>query len=219
MVTATQVAQARSANRGLVTLARRDLAAFWSTLDLTRPEAARNALLTFTPALTTQYGEVAATIAADWYDDLRAAEPVRPGFQARVADPVPAVAVERRTRFGAGHLFTETPAAMLPFLAGIVDEYVRQPGRLTIAQSAAADPARPRWARVPSGLETCDWCLMLSSRGFVYHSRDAAMRSEVTKFHANCDCELVPTWDAQPRLDGYDPDALRRQWRAAQRGD
>ena len=42
----------RSSQSGLVLLARRDLEAFWASLDLTRPETARDALLEFLPALT-----------------------------------------------------------------------------------------------------------------------------------------------------------------------
>lgn len=40
--------------------------------------------------------------------------------------------------------------------------------------NAARDPLRPKWARVPSGTETCQFCLMLASRGFAYTSEKSA---------------------------------------------
>lgn len=40
----------------------------------------------------------------------------------------------------------------------------------TMMENAARDPLKPRFARVPGGGETCKFCLMLASRGFVYHT-------------------------------------------------
>ena len=76
-----------------------------------------------------------------------------------------------------------------------------------VAMNALADPARPQWARVPTGAETCDFCLMLASRGFAYWSRETASHA-----HDNCDCRATPSWDRSPEVEGYDPDALHRQW-------
>lgn len=80
-----------------------------------------------------------------------------------------------------------------------------------------ADPARPRWARVPVGRTTCAFCLLLASRGFEYTSASAA-GAEV-KFHAGCDCAVVPSWGKTPlAVEGYDPDKLYELYEAAQRG-
>lgn len=187
---ASDVAVLRAANRGLVALATRDLQAFWSSLDLSRPEAARDALLRFVPALTAQYGEAAAAVAADFYDDLRAAEPVRPGFRARMADPVSTDVVAARTRFGAQHLFTDDPPQMLVFLSSAVTKYVLQPGRATIVQSTQADPAASGWHR-ETRPGACDFCRLLAGRGNIY-------RAETARFaaHDDCGCVAVPSWDA-----------------------
>ena len=80
----------------------------------------------------------------------------------------------------------------------------------------AADPTRPRWARVPRGRVTCAFCTMLAGRGFVYTSEEAAGGGLGNKYHNNCDCEPVPTW-GEVKLAGYDPgrlDALYKQARA-----
>lgn len=70
------------------------------------------------------------------------------------------------------------------------------------------------WARVATGRETCGWCLMLVSRGAVYHSaRDAGAKLDdrealkvsnsgsmdpeemMNEWHAGCDCKIVPVFD------------------------
>lgn len=213
MASRADVERIRSANKGIVALARRDLDAFWSSLDLTKPEAARDALLRFVPELVARYGEIAASVAADWYDDLRAAGGALPGYRATMADLVPADAVTARTRFGAGHLWTDMPQAARDFLLGVVSEYVLQPGRDTIVRNVVRDPWRPRWARVPSGAETCAFCLMLASRGPVYLSEESAGR--MRKYHGHCDCVPTPIGPHEALPHGYDPDALYGQYQQA----
>ena len=180
----------RAANNELVRLALRDLLAFWVTLDLSRPERTRDALLRFMPILTTTYGEAAATLAADWYDALRAAESVAGRFVATPAAPVALDRVESRVRFAAGHLFTDTPDKMLSLLDGATNKYVLEPGRATIQQSSIADPRARGWHReVRSG--GCDFCRMLAGKGGVY------MRSTATfAAHDDCRCTARPSWDA-----------------------
>ena len=61
------------ASRALSTtsaLAKRDLEAFWLTLDTSNMVAAREQLEVFFPALIDTYGNVAATVMADWYEEL-----------------------------------------------------------------------------------------------------------------------------------------------------
>lgn len=185
----------RGANDGLVVLAERDLRDLWRSLDMGRPEAARDALLEAFPAVTFRYGAAAATIAADWYDDLRFTEGVQGRFAAEMADPVAPEYVRSRVRYGAAHLFTDTPDQMLAFLSGALVKYTLQPGRDTIAQSAAADPQARGWHREtrPSATYTsgCDFCRFLAHRGAVYRRGTAAFAA-----HDDCKCIAVPSWDA-----------------------
>lgn len=76
-----------------------------------------------------------------------------------------------------------------------------------VAWNARRDPSYPRWARVPVGGETCNFCIMLASRGFVYHTADTASHA-----HANCDCRVVPSWDKSPSVQGYSPEKYFDQW-------
>jgi hypothetical protein len=50
-------------------------------------------------------------------------------------------------------------------------------------ENGRRDPLKPKYARVPTGAETCDFCLMLASRGFVYHTESTASMGHV---HAGC---------------------------------
>lgn len=67
-----------------------------------------------------------------------------------------------------------------------------------------------KYARVPSGTETCPFCIMLASRGFVYYSAKTAGADD--HYHENCDCRIIPGYKGINSIDGYDPDALYRQY-------
>src|SRR5690606_6156596 len=89
--------------------------------------------------------------------------------------------------------------------------------RDTVRRNVFRDPARPRYARVPSGAETCAWCSMLASRGFVYHSEatagDPARRGFGDDFHDECDCQVVVEFDREAHhIEGYDPDRLYEEF-------
>lgn len=64
-----------------------------------------------------------------------------------------------------------------------------------------------RYARVPTGAETCAWCLMLASRGFDYHSRESAEHAN----HNNCDC-IVVCGGESTSIEGYDTQELYDKW-------
>lgn len=96
-------------------------------------------------------------------------------------------------------------------VAGAASSLVLDGGRQTILEGVAADPAQPRWQRVPSG-RACGFCAMLASRGAVYKSRDRA----AFKTHDHCSCTPEPAY-AGSRL----PEAAQRyrdHWKDATRG-
>ena len=75
-----------------------------------------------------------------------------------------------------------------------------------------------RFARIPTGFETCAFCLMLASRGAVYHSRKAAGESK--HFHRGCDCEAAPSFDPNPYaevVEGVKPRELQERWSSSRR--
>ena len=71
-----------------------------------------------------------------------------------------------------------------------------------------------RYARIPTGTDTCDWCMMLASRGFVYYTVEDAEAGN----HQHCDCICVPgrggdTFNDATQVEGYDPDEYYQLWR------
>jgi hypothetical protein len=198
----------RQANAGLSKLVRDLLDAFFRSLNLSRPEAARDALLEYVPILVAQYGDVAATIAAEFYAELRASSGAVARFTALTAASVAAGPVQAKVRFLAGHLWTPTPDLMLGGLQMATDKYVRQPGRDTISKNAQREGVR--FARVPTGETTCAFCLMLASRDAVYASRESAGDINDTGygdgFHGFCNCEVIPIRTKSDYPEGYLPD-------------
>ncbi len=214
MTSAALVSEFRQLNTDLVTLAQRDLEAFWATLDKTNVAKARDALTEFTTALVDTYGRPAALIASTFYDDMRAASPNATGkFTSIMADPPNAEAVAGTVRWAVEPLTGDTPnhAAVLDRMSGSVQRYVSQAGRDTIVTSVRRDHSRPTFARVPHGAHPCDFCLMLASRGAVYRSEESA-----TGFHDHCGCTPTPMWNGDPYPEGYDPDALYEDYQARQ---
>lgn len=70
------------------------------------------------------------------------------------------------------------------------------------AGNCESDPTHPTWARVPEGPNTCAFCLMLASRGFVYHTEESAGGLGNT-YHDHCQCTVTPSWNGDYELDGY----------------
>ena len=197
-------------SRGLDEATRMALAALSSAfghLDLSSPEAARDALLVVMPAMVAQYGDLAASSAAEWYERLRA-DAVGGPYSAILADGPSEVQVAQATRWAVGGLWGAEPAGVQATLGSTLARFIGQQGKGTVHRNVAVDPARPRWARVPGTGGCCAWCSMLASRGFVYAS--AATAGKGHAYHDHCSCVPTPLWKGQkPSIDGYDPKALR----------
>ncbi|WP_316667999.1 hypothetical protein [uncultured Propionibacterium sp.] len=192
-----------------VKAAERQLAGFLAGLDPSQPGAIE-ALAAYVEALAQQYGTVAAAAAADWYEELRAAD----GLTALADDTIDGARVQSSARY----LDTSgDPQALAGRLGGLLQQHIFGAGRQTIGASMDADPADVRYARIPRGPKTCAFCSMLASRGWVYRSKEtAAQRKKGGRYHDRCDCAIVPCWGPRtPSIDGYDPDALYEQYQQA----
>jgi hypothetical protein len=204
----SDVTRLRTSTAAVVSRARGDLNRFWGGLDLTKPDAARDALLGYVPALVSTYGEVASTVAADWYETARAKQVrSRKRFSVLTVAPETDAAAIGSVRYAAGHLYTGSPGLMLPVLSGAVQRHIAGVSRRTIGDNVRRDPARPHYARIPQGPKTCAFCEMLASRGFVYATEDLA-GGDGSEFHDECDCQIVADWSDSPSIAGYDPGEL-----------
>lgn len=80
-------------------------------------------------------------------------------------------------------------------------EFARNDAFRSLNETIIANVGRDRdkgamFARVPTGTETCTFCLMLASRGAVYHTRKTA--GEWGHFHRRCDYKVVPSFEGDP---------------------
>lgn len=195
MASSADVEALRAQFAAASTLATSDVRGFFGSLNLNRPEATRNALLEFVPAVAAQYGDATALVAADFYDEQRDLAGVRGSYRASMAETVPAEFVQESVRFHASHLFTDTPAAMLAPLLLVTDRNVKQPGRDTIQIASIEDPQATGWHRQPRPTESyangCGFCRMLAGRGGVYRKQTAHFGA-----HGDCNCVALPSWDA-----------------------
>jgi hypothetical protein len=219
MVDRQAIERYRSATSELSARVADELAAYFAALDLSKPEAVRDALLEFMPALVAQYGQVAEVLAMDWYEELRAGSGAVGSF--RVAAPgtasVTAGRVESKVRYLAGQLWTPAPEAMLGGLLTATDKYVKQHGRDAIVWNADREGAG--WARVPKGSKTCSFCLVLASRDAAYATEKSAGSKKYgsdDEFHGHCDCEIVRLGRGDEYPSGYLPDDFYDMYSLAQ---
>ncbi len=201
MVSAADAQRIRQIQASVRTLVERDLTAFFGSLNLARPEAARDALIEYVTYLVEQYGDSAAAMAADWYDDLRAAEKVSGRFRA-LAQPSPYLdGVEGSVRRAAGSLFTDNPSGALDILLGTTGKYVLAAGRQTVTTSTDRDPRASGWRRITRA-GACGFCRMLAGRGAVYKEATVHFAAHGGARGGECNCAAVPDWDPDaPEVD------------------
>lgn len=229
MATAAQVQEYARSQQDVVTLAHRELLAFWATLDLAEPTAAKAALADFVVDLVQSYGPLSSTLAADFYDELRDAADPRSVFSAEPGEAGLPEQIRGSSNWAVQPLFpyvedvfdddanvvgtreiAANPSLALSRFQSSTQRLVQDWGRQTLIDAAERDPSRPGWARMPIG-ETCRWCRMLASRGAVYGSAEKALhREDGGLFHDDDDCQPVPVWsdddlpyDPKPLLDEY----------------
>jgi hypothetical protein len=202
VVSAADATRLRNSQTAIRTLVNRDLTAFFGTLNLTgRPEASRDALIEYVTYLVDEYGDAAAAAAAEWYDEVRAAENV-PGRYRAMAMPSPYTdGVEGTVRRAAGAFFTEHPDSALPVLLGTVGKYVLAAGRQTITTSTDRDPRASGWRRITRP-GACNFCTMLAGRGAVYKEHTVHFAAHGGAGGGECNCAAVPDWDPDaPEVD------------------
>ena len=212
----------RSLQADIRALVVRDLTAFFASIDLERPEAARDALLEYVPFLVATYGEQAASMAADWYDDVRAAESIGGRFRAAMTVPDESEAAEGLVRRAAGALFTDAPLAALPMIQGKAAMYAIEGARQTVMTATTRDPRSSGWKRITRA-GACRFCRMLAGRGAVYKESTVHFAAHGGAEGGECNCAAVPSWDPDaPEVDVFLYEASARMSglrRAAGNGD
>lgn len=173
----------------LTRLSTRDIVDLWRLADTSDARATVALFLENTPAIISAYGDVAATLGADLYDELRDAAGAPGQYRALPAQLPSAGKAEAMTRWAVGPLFGDANFALaLANLAGGTDRLIRLPFRDTIAENTRRDPASFGLYRYASP-GCCNFCADLS--GVVRYSDDEA-ESASGEWHMNCRCVPGP---------------------------
>lgn len=154
------------------------------------------------------YSDAGASLAAEWYDVEAMAEHVKLDT-ALLSTSVSDGNVERVVHYQAGNLVNDDVGRFVTNLGDYTRDCIRRSANDTIMLNCKRDRRKGvKFARVPSGAETCTWCMMLSGRGFDYSTAESA--GEQRHFHRGCDCKIVPGFNDDNPIEGYDPDECKR---------
>lgn len=187
-------------------------------IDYSRPpDAVRQDVLNVMQTVCGASAQQAATVSAGWYDGLRERSSIGAPLGARaITDRSPA-ATDESVRAFLQKLFDGDYDGFEELCLERLDYETNRAAGQCVQENARNDPRQVRYARVPTGKETCGFCIMLASRGFVYWSEESA--GAFDHYHANCDCVVVGSFDSvrsdigfgrrvsPTTIEGYDPDA------------
>ncbi len=162
----------------------------------------RQALIEYAYGLATKYGEASAAMAAEMYDAIAATAPK-------------AIAAAQIAETATGEEVGKAMNAILEksvnenAIAGGVTRLVKRAGADTILQNAVRDQAEFAW--IPSGGETCAFCLMLASNGWKPAGKKSLSGGHATHIHANCKCTYAVRFSEKDDIPGYTPERYLRE--------
>jgi hypothetical protein len=176
----------------LTGLAQKDLTLIWR--EFNTATAARDGLIELLPRLVAIYGSAAATLGADFFDEMRAAAAVKGRFRAIPAELPDQGRTDALARWGVTPLFQAEPdySTSLAKVAGGLQRIIGDADRESVIGSLSADPKGNGWERITSG--GCEFCVMIEGRGAVYSADTADFAS-----HDHCRCTASPVFDGDAR--------------------
>lgn len=197
----------------------------WAVWELTRDvDLLRDAISMFGASYAQTYGSVASMMAADlweriYYNDT--GEHMSADVDGGEWDEAMEATADWMLRDG-----IEDDAQAADAIRRANDRmarYVMAGARLTMTRNTRRAYERgarkARWARIPTGPETCAFCIMLASRGFVYLSEESAGGLDPDHYHDNCDCQVVAGFSDDSAVDGFDHTELYDMYLAAREYD
>lgn len=166
----------------------------------------RQSLIDYAYGVATKYGEGAATLSAEMYDAVAMLE----GKNIKNAVPADTPSYSDVAKTVNGILKQSDNEEML---SSGVGRLVKRTGIDTVVNNALRDGAE--WAWIPVG-DTCAFCIMLASQGWVRASRKAIKNGHAEHIHANCDCTYAVRFDSNLEVEGYNPDEYRKIYYGAE---
>lgn len=184
------------------------LASALSQVDMSDVAAAREAILEIMETLLGPYTDMAAVLAAEFYDGVRTLE-TGAALGALAESGREPIATEKAVRGIMQTIVTGGSAeTVIGKLKGRVDYELKRAATECVYRNGERDPKKPLFVRVPSGVETCHFCMMLASRG-----PERRNKANIKHGHENCNCRIVQTYEGQT-IEGYDEKECRDKWNA-----
>lgn len=190
----------------------------------------RDALIEIVMIVSQTHGAAATGVYSQMFDKIRRNSGITDDYDLKIAEAVDIDLVTAKVKWASGELWgkkqvkivdgveevTHNPVRMDVLqsnIEAITTDLVHRQGRNTIADAASDKKSKMiGFARILGVGENCDWCLMLSSRGPVYRSRDTAAAG----YHDNCRCTPTPFF-RNTVVEGYDRKKLYDQYLETQR--
>lgn len=161
------------------------------------------------------YGDQARLISNEFFDTLAAQSGSK--ATAEMFDTISDEWIEDKVRYYAGSIAAGDTSKFIKDVSNLTGYYVKREAFQNMLQNCKKSGIR--YARVPSGRETCAFCFMLASRGFVYWT-EADAGASGHEYHAHCDCVIVPgffnggsLYASDNQVEGYKPSELYGRYR------
>lgn len=232
----------RRAQRGLSRLLLRDVGRLWRLFNPAQPDDFPD-WLEAANKVVARYGDMSASLAAEFYDVQRADADIGDDFTVSLADPPSVDQTETVLRWATHDVWPrggEVEARREPLASrlavaerqteAVTQKLVADQGRETIRRAVREDREAVGYARA-AALGACAFCRLMASRGMVYKTagtagRDANDRfsgdASVAKFHDNCHCGIIPVFRGQSfelSAHAQEWDRLYREYAAPFPGD
>lgn len=168
----------------------------WSRVNLADVAQVREAMIEVAELAAASYGEVGSLLAAEYYEDLRAASGARGRYTASVVTDYDAAEIRSGMGWAVDPLNDEDSATALKKVLTVTGTAVSLLPTRTVRENVRHDPQAQGWHRIARA-GGCDFCVMLSQRGAVYKRETADFAA-----HGNCRCTAKPSWDpSAPEVD------------------
>ena len=170
----------------------------------------RQKLIDYAYGISTKYGEASAALSAQMYDAIAELS----GVTVPAAIPAETATYQEVAKTVNGIIKKSSNENML---ADGIGRLVKMAGTDTMLSNAYRDRPRGKGSKrkhsgaqvawIPFG-DTCPYCLMLASKGWVNQTEWAA-NNHSEHIHANCDCTYAVRFNNNLSFDGYDPDEYK----------
>lgn len=157
-----------------------------------------DALVDYTYAIATKYGEAAGALSAALYDAI--AEMSHANVEPAEMAPTPSYGEMAKTVRGV--LKQSRNAAMI---AAAVGRQVKRVGAQTTLKNAGRDRAEAAWIAIG---DTCPYCLMIAAEGW----KRVSPTSQADHIHGNCDCTYSVRFNKDTQIGGYDPGRYQKMF-------